>query len=94
MTRKKKVVEKSTYEETEILDPPIEAESVEAVAVQATDDLLVPVIQVKVKSPMELWLELAPETTIDLTQRWYGEVFVPMYKKWLKEGLLLAQQQT
>jgi hypothetical protein len=49
---------------------------------------------VKAKSPIELWLELAPEAIMDLTQRWYGEEFVPKYQKWLREGRLLAQQQT
>jgi hypothetical protein len=75
-TRKKKLVTETPV----IIDTPT---IVEVIETEPT---------IKAKSPMELWLELAPDVINDLTQQWYGETFVPQYHKWLREGYLLAKQ--
>jgi len=45
-----------------------------------------PEVVVKEPSDYMKWLNSAPEARGNLTQRWYGETFIPEYKAWLEQG--------
>ena len=78
-TKKKKVVE----EETVIVEPTFTQAEVDALIIKALAD----------SNIMEIKAAIAelPEATAKLTQRWYGEFFLPAYTATRNELRILAE---
>ena len=93
----KRTKKKNPIEETLVVEAPATLEVTEVEAPLIADDKPTAVDDAKIiinvhKSEVEAWLQEAPEASMELNARWYGEQFIPAYKAWLRRGYIIAKQ--